>query len=89
MIDREVPTPEADEQSSKGGEQSSGEDRSARKVEKDRERRQPQAVVEVPSCPICGRRWDEHNLVRVRECMPKLEEALHLAERARIRASLS
>jgi hypothetical protein len=89
MIDREVPTPEADEQSSKAGEQSPGEDRSARKEQKDRERRKPQAVVEVPSCPICGRSWDDHNLVRVRECMPKLEEALHLAERARIRASLS
>jgi hypothetical protein len=37
---------------------------------------------------MCGKRWDDHNLMDVRVCMPKLEEAVSLAERARIRASL-
>ena len=55
----------------------------------DREKKKPQVVADVPTCPICGRTWDDHNLVRVRECMPKLEEALRMAEQARIRASLS
>lgn len=51
-------------------------------------RRKPNVAADGPSCPFCGKRWEEHNLVRIRECMPKLEEALRLAERARIRASL-
>jgi hypothetical protein len=45
-------------------------------------------VRAVPTCPICGSGWDDHNLVRARACIPHLEEALRLAERARIRASL-
>jgi len=73
MIDRELPASEADQTGQK----------------EDRDKRKPQVVAEVPACPICGRTWTDHNLMRVRECMPKLEEALRLAEGARIRASLS
>jgi hypothetical protein len=73
MIDRELPASETDKASQK----------------EDGEKRKPQVVPEVPPCPICGRTWKDHNLMRVRECMPKLEEALRLAEGARIRASLS
>jgi len=74
MIDREVSAAETDQKAGKKDE---------------REKKKPQVVAEAPVCPICGRSWDDHNLVRVRECMPKLEEALRLAEQARIRASLS
>ena len=51
-------------------------------------RRKPSVAAEGTACPFCGKRWEDHNLVRIRECMPKLEEALRQAERARIRASL-
>ena len=74
MIEREVSVSEADQKAGK---------------KDDREKKKPQVVADVPTCPICGRTWDDHNLVRVRECMPKLEEALRMAEQARIRASLS
>jgi hypothetical protein len=74
MIEREVSVSEADQKAGK---------------KDDREKKKPQVVADVPACPICGRTWDDHNLVRVRECMPKLEEALRMAEQARIRASLS
>ena len=74
MIDREVSASDADQKAGK---------------KDDREKKKPQVVADVPTCPICGRTWDDHNLVRVRECMPKLEEALRMAEQARIRASLS
>jgi hypothetical protein len=74
MIEREVSASDADQKPGK---------------KDDREKKKPQVVADVPVCPICGRGWDDHNLVRVRECMPKLEEALRMAEQARIRASLS
>jgi len=75
MIEREVSAAETDQKAA------GKKDETAKK--------KPQVVEEFPACPICGRSWDDHNLVRVRECMPKLEEALRLAEQARIRASLS
>ena len=75
MIEREVSAAETDQKTG------------AKKD--DTAKKKPQVVAEVPVCPICGRSWGDHNLVRVRECMPKLEEALRLAETARIRASLS
>ena len=72
MIDREAPRSDSNRKS----EQPS------------RASKKPPAPTDGPPCPICGKSWATHNLVRVRECMPKLEEALRLAERARIRASL-
>jgi hypothetical protein len=74
MIEREASAAEADQKTGKKDE---------RGVKK------PQVVAGTPVCPICGRTWDDHNLARVRECLPKLEEAMRLAEQARIRASLS
>jgi hypothetical protein len=74
MIEREVSAAETDQKAGK---------------KEDREKKRPQVVAEDPVCPICAKSWNDHNLVRVRECMPKLEEALRLAEQARIRASLS
>lgn len=50
-------------------------------------RKSPTAGADPTSCPFCSKRWEDHNLVAVRECLRKLEEALELAERARIRAS--
>ena len=80
MIDREAPRSESNRKS----------DQPARAVKKEEgAQRKPSVAAGGPPCPICGKSWDTHNLVRVRECMPKLEEALRLAERARIRASLS
>ena len=75
MIERQVSAAETDQKAA------GKKDETAKK--------KPQVVAELPVCPICARSWDDHNLVRVRECMPKLEEALRLAEHARIRASLS
>ena len=75
MIEREVSAAETDQKAA------GKKDETAKK--------KPQVVAEAPACPICGRSWEDHNLAHVRECMPKLEEALRLAEQARIRASLS
>lgn len=80
MIDREAPRSESNRKADLAGRAAKREERAQKK---------PQAAADSPACPICGKSWDSHNLVRVRECMPKLEEALHLAERAKIRASLS
>lgn len=80
MIDREAPRSESNRKS----------DQPARAAKKDEgAQKKSQPAADGPPCPICGKSWDTHNLVRVRECMPKLDEALKLAERARIRASLS
>lgn len=65
------------------------EEREAKAGTKDRGgRKSPTVAADGSTCPFCEKAWDDHNLVAVRECMPKLEEALRLAERARIRASL-
>ena len=74
MIERDASAAEADQKTGK---------------KDDKEAKKPQVVAGAPACPICGRTWNDHNLARVRECLPKLEEAMRLAEQARIRASLS
>lgn len=65
------------------------EEREVKAATKDRGgRKTPTVAADGSSCPYCEKAWDDHNLAAVRECMPKLEEALRHAERARIRASL-
>ena len=47
----------------------------------------PEGTPEPSGCPICGEAWDDHNLVRARRCLSRLEEALRLAEGVLIRES--
>ncbi|MBO0682761.1 MAG: hypothetical protein J2P45_06360 [Candidatus Dormibacteraeota bacterium] len=69
------------------GQSGESEDKGERRAQA--ARRKQRVVAGGPPCPMCGKRWDDHDLAAIRDCTFKIEEAIKLAQRARIRAKLN